>query len=123
MPPLEMIERYSADAVRYWAASTGPGKDAVISEEKIQLGSRLVTKLWNVARFCEPFIWKVRIPAEADPERPAVATPADRWILARLNRLVERATQLLQADDYAAAKSEIEQFFWFVLADNYLEMC
>ena len=40
MPPLEMIERYSADAVRYWAASTGPGKDALISEEKIQTGPR-----------------------------------------------------------------------------------
>ena len=38
MPPLEMIERYSADAVRYWAASTGTGKDAMISEEKIQMG-------------------------------------------------------------------------------------
>ena len=51
MAPMEMIERYSADAVRYWAASTGLGKDAVISEEKIQLGAKLVTKLWNVARF------------------------------------------------------------------------
>jgi valyl-tRNA synthetase len=122
LPPLAMIERYSADAVRYWAASTGPGKDSVISEEKIQLGSRLVTKLWNVARFCEPFI------GEGSSSRVAVdqtgkATPADRWVLARLNRLVDRATQLMQAYDYAAAKSEIEQFFWFVLADNYLEMC
>ncbi len=56
MPPREMIERHSADSVRYWAASTSPGKDAVISEEKIQMGSKLVTKLWNVARFAEPFI-------------------------------------------------------------------
>jgi valyl-tRNA synthetase len=41
--PLAMIERYSADAVRYWAASTAAGKDAVISEEKIQMGAKLVT--------------------------------------------------------------------------------
>ncbi len=60
MSPLEMIDRYSADAVRYWAASTSPGKDAVISEEKIQMGARLVTKLWNVARFCEPFLQDYR---------------------------------------------------------------
>ena len=53
MPPMEMIQRYSADAVRYWAATTSPGKDAVISEEKIQMGAKLVTKLWNVARFAE----------------------------------------------------------------------
>ncbi len=54
--PMEMIRRYSADALRYWAASTSTGKDAVINEEKIQMGTRLVTKLWNVARFAEPFI-------------------------------------------------------------------
>ncbi|OGO65871.1 MAG: valine--tRNA ligase, partial [Chloroflexi bacterium RBG_19FT_COMBO_47_9] len=56
MPPIEMIEKYSADAVRYWAASSSPGRDAVISEEKIQAGARLITKLWNVARFCERFL-------------------------------------------------------------------
>ncbi len=56
MPPLEMMGRYSADAVRYWAASTAPGKDAIISEEKIQMGARLANKLWNVARFAERFI-------------------------------------------------------------------
>jgi valyl-tRNA synthetase len=56
MPPMQMIERYSADAVRYWAASTSPGKDSIISEEKIQMGAKLVTKLWNLARFAEPFI-------------------------------------------------------------------
>ena len=52
---MTLIERYSADAVRYWAASTGFGRDAVISEKKVQAGSRLVTKLWNVARFCGAF--------------------------------------------------------------------
>ena len=64
MPPMEMIQRYSADAVRYWAASTAPGKDSVISEEKIQMGGKLVTKLWNVARFAEGFISGESGPAE-----------------------------------------------------------
>ena len=118
MPPLEMIERYSADAVRYWAASTGPGKDAVISEEKIQLGSRLVTKLWNVARFSERFLAGYQS-AETAPD----LTPADRWILARMQQLIRRVTDLFHSYDYAAAKSEIEIFFWRDLADNYLEMC
>ena len=44
-----MINTYSADALRYWAASTAPGKDTIISEEKIQMGAKLATKLWNVA--------------------------------------------------------------------------
>ncbi|RPI20897.1 MAG: valine--tRNA ligase, partial [Chloroflexota bacterium] len=118
MPPLEMIERYSADAVRYWAASTGPGKDSVISEEKIQMGSKLVTKLWNVARFSERFI-ETYHPPEALP----ALSPADRWILSRAQRLIRRVTGLFQQYDYAAAKSEIESFFWTELADNYLEMC
>ncbi len=56
LPPLDMIQRYSADAVRYWASSTSPGRDSVISEDKIKSASRLLNKLWNVARFAEPFL-------------------------------------------------------------------
>lgn len=119
MPPLQMIEAYSADAVRYWAASTGTGRDAVISEEKIQMGSRLVTKLWNVARFSERFLQDA--PAEIDPA--TAGTVADRWILTRLQNLILRVTALFQAYDYAGAKTETETFFWRDLADNYLEMC
>jgi valyl-tRNA synthetase len=47
--PLEMIERYSADALRYWAASTSLGRDSLISEQKVQSGVKLTTKLWNVS--------------------------------------------------------------------------
>jgi valyl-tRNA synthetase len=117
MAPRAMIERYSADAVRYWAASTGFGKDSTISEEKISIGAKLVTKLWNVARFSQPFLEGYRPPEDV----PALS-PADRWILSRTQRLIERATDLLRSYDYAAAKSEIEVFFWHDLANNYLEM-
>lgn len=120
LPPLEMIERYSADAVRYWAASTGPGKDSVISEEKIQMGSRLVTKMWNVARFSAPFISSQVIERGAYLQLPF--TPADRWILASLQSLIRHTTALFQEGEYANAKSETENFFWHYLADNYLEM-
>jgi valyl-tRNA synthetase len=50
-------------------------------------------------------------------------TLADRWILSRSQRLVRRVTRLLEDYDHAAAKSEIENFFWNEFADNYLEMC
>jgi valyl-tRNA synthetase len=120
MPPLEMIERYSADAVRYWAASTGPGKDAIIDEEKIKMGAKLVTKLWNVARFSQRFLAEGKS-LEADGEHPALS-PADRWILASTQRVIVRATESLLKYDYAAAKSEAEVFFWRDVADNYLEM-
>ncbi len=117
--PMAVMERYSADAARYWAASTGFGKDSVISEEKIQTGSKLVTKLWNVARFGERFLSDYTAP---EPEQRPALSPADRWLLSRLQRLVARVTDLLRGYDYAAAKSEIESFFWQALADNYLEM-
>ncbi len=125
MPPLEMIQRYSADAVRYWAASTAPGKDSVISEEKIQNGVKFVTKLWNIARFAASFIQGYQPPQTQDQISTIynTLTPADRWILSRLQGLITRTTQLLEQYDYASAKSEIEIFLWTELADNYLEMC
>ncbi|MFN2129150.1 MAG: valine--tRNA ligase [Anaerolineae bacterium] len=119
IPPQEMIERYSADAVRYWASSTGLGKDAVISESKIELGQKLVTKIWNVARFSSRFLQDGPPPLQ---EALAAATPADRWILARTQHVVRRTTEYLLAYDHAAAKNEVETFFWTELADNYLEM-
>jgi valyl-tRNA synthetase len=120
MAPLEMVERYSADAVRYWAASTGPGKDAVINEEKIQLGLKFTTKLWNVARFSGRFLAGDE-PRVAMPELSQL-TPADRWLLSKINRLVQRVTGLFERYEYAAARYDVENFFWNDLADNYLEM-
>jgi valyl-tRNA synthetase len=117
MAPLEMIRTYSADAIRYWAAGVSTGKDAVISPEKIAMGAKLATKLWNVARFSERFLAGYELPATL-PELSA----ADRWILARLQRLVRRVTEAFDGYDYATAKNEAEDFFWRDLADNYLEM-
>src|SRR6266699_956943 len=98
-------------------ASTGYGKDSTISEEKIQTGAKLVTKLWNVARFSQRFLENYQPPAQ----HPALS-PIDRWILTRTQRLIRRVTELFRNYDYAAAKSETESFFWRDLADNYLEM-
>jgi valyl-tRNA synthetase len=117
LPPIEMIAKYSADAVRYWAASTGLGKDTTVSEEKIAMGSKLVTKLWNVAKFSQRFLDNYEPPAEL-PD----FTPTDRWLLSRTQWLIQRVTELFRNYDYAAARSETESFFWRELADNYLEM-
>lgn len=117
MAPMQMIAKYSADAVRYWAASTAPGKDSIISEEKIAMGQKLVTKLWNVAKFSERFL-SGYTQSSSLPE----LTPTDRWLLSRLQRVIARATEHFRSYDYASAKSEVETFFWRDLADNYLEM-
>ncbi|HLJ69613.1 MAG TPA: valine--tRNA ligase [Chloroflexota bacterium] len=117
MAPMEMLQRYSADALRYWAASTGLGKDSYISEEKIAAGAKLVTKLWNVTRFAARFLEGYEAPAAMPP-----LSPADRWTLSRLQRLVQHATSSFEAYEYAAAKNDTEIFFWRDLSDNYLEM-
>jgi valyl-tRNA synthetase len=112
-----MIESYSADAVRYWASSTGFGKDSVINEEKIKAGAKLVTKLYNVARFCAPFIQF----NPKDTDVPPLSA-ADRWILGKMHRCIKNVTEYLNSYDYAAAKNEVELFFWHDLTDNYIEM-
>jgi len=117
MSPEAMIRRHSADALRYWSASSGFGKDAYIDEERIRAGDRLVTKLWNVAAFGERFLTGYQ-----PPLRPPSLSPADRWILARLQTLVRQCTALFQDYDYSSAKNEVEAFFWGDLAGNYLEM-
>jgi valyl-tRNA synthetase len=116
--PLQMLERYSADACRYWAAGTGLGKDALINEEKIQAGVKLVNKLWNVANFSSGFLEGYE-PAETTPKS---LSPADRWILSRTERLIRQAGKDFRRYEYAAAKNATEEFFWTDLCDNYLEM-
>jgi valyl-tRNA synthetase len=115
---LAALDKYSADAVRYWAAGTGLGKDTVISEERIGAGAKWVTKLWNVARFAERFLAGYAPPAAPLP----ALTTADRWLLARLAQITAAATAAFEAYDYATARGEVETFFWRDLADNYLEM-
>jgi valyl-tRNA synthetase len=115
--PEEMVDRYSADAVRYWAASTGLGKDTIISEEKIKAGAKLVTKLWNVARFSEPFLKDYQPQSELPP-----LTPTDRWLLSRTQNTIHLATRAFQDYDYSSAMSITEAYFWHDLADNYLEL-
>jgi valyl-tRNA synthetase len=117
LAPLAMMQRYSADSLRYWAAGTGLGRDAMVDETKFAVGQRLVTKLWNIARFGQRFLQGYQ-PASSPPE----LLPADAWILSRLQRIIARATDAFQDCDYVTAKDEVESFLWGVLADNYVEM-
>jgi valyl-tRNA synthetase len=117
LSPAEMLEQNSADAVRYWAAGTGTGKDAIISQEKIAAGAKLVAKLWNVHSFSRRFLSDY-----APGGTTSGLTAADRWILGALATLIDRCTDALENYDYATAKNDVENFFWHHLADNYLEM-
>jgi valyl-tRNA synthetase len=115
--PVALIERFSADAVRYWAASGRTGADTVFSEEVLRNGQRLVTTLWNAARLV-----RLHLEGGRADSPPADATPTDRWLLARLAETIERATGAMEGYEFASAKAEVERFFWADLCDNYLEM-
>jgi valyl-tRNA synthetase len=115
--PNIMFDKYSADAVRYWAASSKLGEDTMINEEKIGSGHKLVNKLWNVTSFSYQFLEGYQPPQKA----PALL-PVDKWVLSQLNRLIPEVTKDYEEYNHASAKNRIEAFFWDVLTDNYMEM-
>ncbi len=115
--PMEVIEQESADAMRYWATSGKTGMDSPFSPEIIAIGQRLVTKLWNASRFAGSRL------EDFDPAAgPGTLLPTDRWLLSRLAQTISSATAALNAYEYAAARADIERFFWSDLCDNYLEL-
>jgi valyl-tRNA synthetase len=121
--PSALIARYGADAVRYWACGGSVGTDQPINEDAMKQGTRLITKLWNAARFIELQIADCRLQIAEDNLQSAIYNLqwSDRALLSWLQRLIARATASFQAYDYAAARDATERFFWGMLCDNYLE--
>ena len=120
--PMELIERESADALRYWATSVKTGGDTPFNAETMATGRRLITKLWNACRFAESRLQDVDRAALIGETAPTFLLPTDRWLLSRLARTIAYATSELARNEYAAARLEIERFFWSDLCDNYLEL-
>ncbi|MGX9965602.1 valine--tRNA ligase [Roseomonas sp. F4] len=118
MDPLELIEAYGTDALRFTIASlTGPGRDVKLGRKRVEDFRSFGTKIWNAARFLEMNGIK------ADPAfDPASAkTPLARWILDGCNRAVAEATAALEAfrfDEYAGAAY---RFVWGSFCDWFLE--
>jgi valyl-tRNA synthetase len=102
MDPLDLIERYGADALRFTVcALTGPGRDLKLGPKRVEDGRDFLTKLWNAARFCE--MNGIRPRPDFDPA--AARLPLSRWILDAANRAVAEATGALENyrfDEYAS---------------------
>jgi valyl-tRNA synthetase len=113
--PEEIIERFSADAVRYWSCRANLGVDSAYDEKMMDQGRRFVTKLWNATRFAL---------GNLDDWDGSAGTPTaiDSGLLAKLEKVEARATKHMQEYEIGAALRDIESFFWSVLCDNYLEM-
>ncbi len=116
--PAGVIEKYSADALRYWSAGATLGHDLRYLEDDVKGGKRLLTKLWNSTRFALSSLgnWS---PADAASEEP---TAADRWIRARIVQTIRAATEAFEVYEYSRAIRAVEAFFWRDWCDNYLEI-
>ena len=118
--PLEIIDKYGADALRF-ALATGnsPGNDMRFSDEKIEAARNFANKLWNASRFVRMnlTIDKVTLPEEKD------LALEDKWILKKLNDLVATATKALDAYEIGVALSSIYDFIWDIFCDWYIELC
>ena len=111
--PLEVKEKYSADALRFWVATARLGNDLPYHEKDVVTGQKTLTKLWNASRFVSQFISK-----KGEPELALM----DKWLLSKITKLVDSCTKKFDEYHYADAKQEIEVFFWHIFCDQYLEV-
>ncbi|MFC1499883.1 valine--tRNA ligase [Candidatus Zixiibacteriota bacterium] len=116
--PIEMVEKYGADAVRYsLCLLTTEGQDMKLSESRFEMGRNFANKLWNASRFT-----LMHLEGGAIGEQGVEPETADRWILSRYNRCVDRVTQLLEDLKYADVAKELYAFVWNEFCDWYLEI-
>jgi len=114
--PSEIIKKYSADALRFWAAGSKLGDDLPFQEKDLVTGSRFITKIWNAGKFAFMHL------ADYSGEKPAKLELIDRWILSKLSRVVKASTENFMNYEYSHTKLETETFFWHTFCDNYLEV-
>ena len=115
--PIDLLEKYGSDGVRYWAASGRPGKDTAFEEQQMKAGRKLAIKLLNASKFALSLGG-----ADAPIEPPSsISRPLDRSMLAALADLVADATTAFDGYDYARALERTEQFFWR-FCDDHLEL-
>ena len=117
--PEPLIDEYGADAVRYWAARARLGVDTSYDEQVFKVGKRLCTKLFNASKFAIGRFSEID-PVLLGPDK--VIAETDRAAIAELRALLTRATAAFEVFDYAQALSLVEDFFWRIFCDNYLEM-
>ena len=118
--PYAVVQKYGADALRYWAASSNLGSDTRYSEREVKSGRRLVVKLWNACRFGFSHLGGFDPAASRVPFEDR--TPEDRWLLTELNGIIPRVDQSMESYNYAKAREAIDDFFWNKFCDNYLEL-
>ncbi|MFW5685533.1 MAG: valine--tRNA ligase, partial [Spirochaetota bacterium] len=110
--PLQYLERYTADGVRYWAASARLGADTAFDESVLKVGKRLVTKLYNAGKFV----------LGLEGARGKIDGELDRSFVHELRSLAAEATRRFDDFDYTGALQAVETFFFTRFTDAYIEL-
>ena len=117
--PLEFIDKYGADALRFTLArGSNPGKDQALAEDWIAGSRNFATKLWNATRFAMMNGATIEGPLPPVESLSAI----DKWILSRLSETTTEYTALLESYEFARACEVIYHFAWDDLCDWYLEL-
>ncbi len=113
LDPEPILERYGADAFRFWGAGeAGLGFDFRLSEDRIAGAGKFLTKVWNTARFISSF----------PQPKSAKLTPTDRWMLSELGKLITECVKSYEVYDTFRVATRLREFLWNVFASHYIEM-
>ncbi|OCT14925.1 valine--tRNA ligase [Paenibacillus pectinilyticus] len=117
--PLEVIEKYGADAMRYMiSTSSTPGQDLRFRWERVEQARNFANKIWNASRFA---LMNLEGVTAEDIDLTGVSGTADRWILHRLNETVRDVTRLIDSYEFGETGRLLYNFIWDDLCDWYIE--
>ena len=118
--PLDTVAKFGADALRYWIATAPIGTDIRYSDDEVKRGSKLLTKLWNAAKYVLMNLTDFE-PDTAKKVSVADRFIEDRWVLSELNKTIAEVRKDLDKYDNYNSRAAIDTFFYEIFCDQYLE--
>ncbi len=119
--PLEVIDKYGADALRYTLITgNAPGNDMRFYWSRVEASRNFANKVWNASRFIMMNDPDNKI--KATDARPANLTDADKWILSKMNGLIKEVTDNMEKYELGIAVAKLNDFIWEEFCDWYIEM-
>ena len=113
--PIDLINEYGADIIRYWAGTGKLGTDIIFDEETFKRGKKLINKLWNLSKFIEMHL------QDYEDKDFECFKFIDRWILSKYQKMEKEYIKYLDNYEIGLALNTLEKFFWN-FCDNYIEI-